>query len=201
MFADLLVQRLSGTCTLTAEQVERLERHYELLVKWNKVLNLTSIRRLEETVERHYCESLFLAAHVPVGPVRIADVGSGAGFPGTPLAIVRRDCAVTLIEAHQRKAVFLRESTRDLENVRVLAVRAEQVEENFDVVVSRAVNAGEFGAAVAGLAPKMMLLAGAELGGVVPGIVWEDQIPLPWGRSRFLWIGGKVSRETPPDPR
>lgn len=197
VFADLLMGRLSGICTLTADQVERLKRHYELLVRWNKVLNLTSIGSLEEAVERHYCESLFLAAHLPSCPVRVADIGSGAGFPGTPLAIMRRDCAVTLIEAHQRKAVFLRESTRDLENARVLAVRAECVKDDFDIVVSRAVNAGEFGDPVAGLAPKMMLLGGSELGGVVPGFVWEDRIPLPWGRARFLWLGSKVSRETP----
>ena len=59
-----------------------LEAHYELLMRWNRKLNLTSIRRLEEAVERHYCESVFPGAHLPAGALRIADIGSGAGFPG-----------------------------------------------------------------------------------------------------------------------
>ena len=110
-----------------------------MLVRWNKVLNLTSIRTLEEAIERHYGESVFLAAHLPAGVLSIADVGSGAGFPGIPIAVVRPDCRVTLIEAHRRKAVFLREAARDLPNVTVIADRAESVHQSFDIAVSRAV--------------------------------------------------------------
>src|ERR1017187_6190482 len=101
-------------------------------MRWNRSLNLTAIRSREEAIERHYCESLFLGARLPAGALRIADVGSGAGFPGFPVAVLRPECSVTLIESHKRKAVFLREASRTLPNVRVFAKRAEDVGERFD---------------------------------------------------------------------
>src|ERR1700681_467468 len=115
-----------------------LQAHYELLLRWNRVLNLTTIDSLEEAIERHYCESLFLAVHLSPSPLHLADVGSGAGFPGIPVAVVRPDCTVTLIESHKRKAVFLREAARKLPNVRVLSQRGEDIKERFDCAVSRA---------------------------------------------------------------
>ena len=65
MFAELLREKLAGKVALSDEQVDQLQAHYELLLRWNKILNLTSVRDEEEIVERHYCESLFLAAHLP----------------------------------------------------------------------------------------------------------------------------------------
>src|ERR1035437_11159232 len=112
MFADLLRQRLVGVVELSPGQVEALEAHYQLLLRWNRTLNLSSIKRMEEAVERHYCEALFLGTHLPQGGLRSADVGAGAGFPGFPVAVLRPDCSVTLIESHQRKAVFLRDARR-----------------------------------------------------------------------------------------
>ena len=96
-----------------------LQRHHELLERWNQRLNLTRI----DSVERNYGESLFLGKHLPEGPLRICDIGSGAGFPGFPVAVLRPDCEVTLIESHQRKAVFLKEAARGIANIRVLAKR------------------------------------------------------------------------------
>ena len=75
MFAELLRSRLAGICELSEVQVARLKLHYELLTRWNKVLSLTSVRTLEQAVERHYCESVFAACHLPEGPASIADVG------------------------------------------------------------------------------------------------------------------------------
>src|ERR1035441_7985957 len=94
-----------------------------MLLRWNQKLNLTSIRNREEAIQRHYGESLFLGMRLPPGAWKIADIGSGAGFPGFPVAVLRPDCQVTLIESHQRKAVFLRESSRKQPNIRVLARR------------------------------------------------------------------------------
>jgi 16S rRNA (guanine527-N7)-methyltransferase len=85
VFRDLLRDRLGGIAELTDAQTEALESHYNLLVLWNRTLNLTAIRDLPEAVERHYGESIFLAARLPAGALRIADVGSGAGFPGRGL--------------------------------------------------------------------------------------------------------------------
>jgi 16S rRNA (guanine527-N7)-methyltransferase len=189
MFADLLRQRLAGIVELSPGQVEALEAHYRLLLRWNRTLNLTSIRKIEEAVERHYCESLFLGTHLPQDLLRIADIGSGAGFPGFPVAVLRPDCSVTLIESHQRKAVFLREASRSLPNVRVLARRAEDMNEQFDCAISRAVSYEDLASFLKNLAPNADLLTGGEEppGGI--GFVWQPPIPMPWGAQRFLRIG------------
>src|SRR5271165_1821024 len=108
MFADLLRCKLAGICEVSEEQIQRLGQHYELLARWNRVLSLTSIRTIEEAVERHYCESVFAARHLPDGAASVADVGSGAGFPGIVIAVLRPEHSVALIESHQRKAAFLK---------------------------------------------------------------------------------------------
>jgi 16S rRNA (guanine527-N7)-methyltransferase len=169
--------------------MQLLEAHYELLTRWNKVLNLTAIRNAEEAAERHYCEALFLAAHMQKGVRAVADVGSGAGFPGFPVAVVRPDVQVTLIESHQRKAVFLREASRGLANVRVLSDRAEGVRERFELVISRAVSYGDLEPAIKLLAPAADLLTGAEEPPASFGLVWDEPDALPWGRSRYLRHG------------
>lgn len=134
-FRELLTQKVD----LSAAQLDALEHHYVLLMHWNAKINLTRIRDAEEAVSLHYWESVLLAQALPVGPLAIADVGSGGGFPGIPLAIVRPECRVTLIESHRRKAVFLRQASRNLANVRVIDDRAESVQERFDWVIARAV--------------------------------------------------------------
>lgn len=180
MFADF---------ALTAGQEAALEAHLELLLRWNKILNLTAIRSREEAIERHYCESLFLGSRLPARALRIVDVGSGGGFPGFPVAILRPECSVTLVESHQRKAVFLKESSRYVPNVRVLAKRAEDVTETFDWVISRAVSYEDLAAVLKNLAPNADLLTGAEGPPESLGFVWDAPIPLPWGKQRFLWTG------------
>jgi len=179
---------------LSDEQAAALEAHYELLCRWNKVLNLTRVEKLEEAVERHYCESLCLAERLSAGSV--ADVGSGAGFPGLVVAIARPECSVTLIESHQRKAVFLREASRGLRNVSVAAKRAEEVRERFDWVVSRAVSYDDLGRSIQRLSGcGVALLTGIEEPPTAWGMQWES-VPLPSGNQRFLRIAHLVSRET-----
>ena len=178
---------------LTHEQEAALEAHLDLLMRWNKSLNLTAIRNREEAIERHYWEALFLGARLPAGKLRIADVGSGAGFPGFPVAVLRPECSVTLIESHQRKAVFLKEAARKLPNVRVLAKRAEEVGETSDWVISRAVSYADLAGLLKRLAPNAGLLSGAEAPPASLGFEWWAPIPLPWGSQRFLWTGRLVS--------
>jgi 16S rRNA (guanine527-N7)-methyltransferase len=192
VFAELIRPRLQGVLEISGAQVELLEAHYELLTRWNRVLNLTAIRNAEEAAERHYCEALFLAAHIRKGVGTVADVGSGAGFPGLPVAVVRPEVQVVLIESHQRKAVFLREASRGLANVRVLSVRAESVRERFDLVISRAVSYGDLEAAIKSLAPAADLLTGAEEPPASLGLVWDEPIALAWGRNRYLRHGRAV---------
>jgi 16S rRNA (guanine527-N7)-methyltransferase len=178
---------------LPNDQAAALEAHYELLCRWNKVLNLTRIERREEAVERHYRESLFLAARLEPG--RIVDIGSGAGFPGLVVAIARPDCAVTLVESHQRKAVFLREASRKLSIVQVLAKRAEAVQTRFDCLISRAVSYSDLSGAVGRLSDRLALLTGAEEPPSDWPVRWTAE-PLPNAQNRFLRMGKIVSRET-----
>jgi 16S rRNA (guanine(527)-N(7))-methyltransferase RsmG len=154
---------------------------------------------MEEAVERHYCESVFLAKYLPKSSVSIVDIGSGGGFPGIPVAIVRPDCSVTLVESHQRKAVFLREATRSLSNTRVLPKRAEDVSERFDCAVSRAVSYADLAPILKKIARTADLLTGVEDPPEEMCFTWNGVIPLPWGTNRFLRLGVcGVSRETGP---
>ena len=180
MFRELLVAEFSPYGALSSSQLDALEGHYQILTHWNQRLNLTRILNIEEAVRLHYCESLFLALSLPPGPLRIVDVGSGAGFPGIPVAILRSESSVDLVESHQRKAVFLREATRGLSNVRVLACRAEDCQNGYDWMISRAVRAGEI--FKTWLAPNFALLSADALN--IPGARSERT---PWGENRALF--------------
>ncbi|MBZ5624674.1 MAG: 16S rRNA (guanine(527)-N(7))-methyltransferase RsmG [Acidobacteriia bacterium] len=186
MFADLLRQHLAGIVDLSDEQVAALEAHYELLVRWNRSLNLTAITDLEEAIERHYCESLFVGQALNLPRQRIADIGSGPGFPGFPVAVLCPDCSITLIESHQRKAVFLKEASRSMPNVRVLAKRAENISESFDWAISRAVSYQDLSRSLRRLAPNAILLTGADPPPDDLGFSWRSPISLPWAPHRFL---------------
>jgi 16S rRNA (guanine527-N7)-methyltransferase len=187
VFAELLHERISSIADLSTTQLHQLEDHYNLLIKWNKVLNLTSLHSVEAIVERHYCESIFLAVHLPAGILNIGDVGSGAGFPGIPGAIVRPDSMVSLIESHHRKSVFLREATRGLKNVQILAERVEKVDLRFDWAVCRAVRFLEIEERLL-LISRYTAVLGTEQ---APGsrFTWNTPVQLPWGRKRYLWLG------------
>jgi 16S rRNA (guanine527-N7)-methyltransferase len=174
---------------LDGGQLDALQAHYELLVRWNKVLNLTTISSPREAAERHYAEALFLASRLPERTQSVVDIGSGAGFPGFPIAAARPGCAVTLVESHQRKAVFLRESTRNLTNVRILATRAEAVDGYFDFAVSRAVSYEDLRPCLSRLATRFALLTGPESPPEKMGIEWAEPEKLPWGKQRFLRFG------------
>ena len=190
VFRELLSREFAPHVRLSSLQLDRLEDHFDLLQLWNARMNLTRIRKNELVVTLHYCESLYLGTLLPPGKLKIADVGSGAGFPGIPLAVLRPECEITLIESHQRKAVFLREAARKLRNVRVSATRAEEVEEAFDWVVSRAVSPSEVMALR--FAPNLALLIGEEDARQLVG--WKT-VPLRWGRGRVAALNS-VPRET-----
>jgi len=171
-FKSLLRLEFSHYGTITDDQLALLEQHYQLLLRWNQKMNLTRITSLTDAVRYHYCESLYLAESLPQSALRIADIGSGAGFPGIPVAIYRPDCEVHLVESHQRKAVFLGEATRKLLNTRVLPIRAEDVTETYDWMISRAVRPDDV--LKLNLAPNVSIL----------GTQGEK---LPWGESRALF--------------
>jgi 16S rRNA (guanine527-N7)-methyltransferase len=198
-FRAALARRLAGTLQLDVPQLQQLEAHFQLLLRWNRRMNLTSIRNPEEIVVRHYCESLFLSCHLPSGPARVADIGSGAGFPGVPMAIARPEVQVTLIESDRRKSVFLREATRGLPNTNVLNNRASEVQGRFDWVVSRAVKPMEVLGEGLRLADRVAFLTSAAIAEELKtsGRIRElSTVPLPWGERRVLLIAASVSRGT-----
>lgn len=127
------------TLALTEPQWDLLDRHYRLLVLWNRRLNLTSLTDPATIVKRHFGESLFVASRLRLERGSLADLGSGGGFPGFPIAVANPALEVTLIESVGKKAAFLKEISRGVTNVRVLRERFEQVDEQFQWVVSRAV--------------------------------------------------------------
>ena len=106
-----------------------ISKYIDLLIKWNARINLTAIRAPEEIVQRHFGESLFAAMHILAEKsVKTAiDLGSGAGFPGVPFALLATEVEVTLIESNQKKSTFLKELIYllGLKNVKVFAGRAE----------------------------------------------------------------------------
>jgi 16S rRNA (guanine527-N7)-methyltransferase len=136
---------------LTDAQISLLNRYLDLLLAANEKMNLTRIENREAAEIGHIADSLTLLPYLAPKAHRLADIGSGGGVPGIPLAIARPDVAVMLIESTQKKAVFLKEAAEELglKNVSVSSWRAEDVgnstsRESFDVVTARAVGLMSF---------------------------------------------------------
>ena len=121
----------------------KLLAYVALLEKWNRTHNLTAIRDRAQMITHHLLDSLAVLPYLPVDAgLRVADVGSGGGLPGIPLAIARPDWRVTLIDSNHKKAAFLNQAVIELmlPNVEVVTARVEDVApaKPFDVVMSRA---------------------------------------------------------------
>ena len=187
----------------TFKQVQQIQQYIAILLKWNDKINLTAIRDPREILYRHFCESMYAAVAVPVEDGRLADVGSGGGFPGIPLKILRPELQVFLIESNIKKATFLAEVARDLEltDVRVLVNRFEEVAEDvapLDFACSRAL--GDFsgflgwaGSDVVGVKTTVLWIGTRDLEEVkkVAGWSWKDPIPVPQSLRRMLLVGTK----------
>jgi 16S rRNA (guanine527-N7)-methyltransferase len=152
---------------LSAEAVGRFTRHYELLVAWNRKINLTRITEPVEAARRHFLESAFLT-RVVEAPARLVDVGSGAGFPGLVLACLWPEIEAVLVEPSPKRSVFLKEAIRALGLARV-AVRAEpfapsQVDDQ-TLLTARALDGfrGLLGALVGSTAPIVALFSEPDL--------------------------------------
>jgi 16S rRNA (guanine527-N7)-methyltransferase len=143
-----LLAPFTGSEALAPRLLDALQCYLDLLLRWNAQVNLTAVRNPEKIVTRHFGESLFAARVLlhggreaaAVGPT-LVDVGSGAGFPGIPMKLFAPQLQLTLIEANNKKAVFLREALRSLglDRVEVFGGRAEQWGKTADLVTLRAV--------------------------------------------------------------
>lgn len=190
--------------TLSNEQLSRTSTYIDLLLKWNAKVNLTAVRRPEEIVTRHFGESFFAATQLLAvsRPETVIDVGSGAGFPGLPLAMFAPAAQVTLIEANGRKAAFLNEAIAALElkNAKVVSQRAETYPGIANLVTMRAVEKFEKALPLAlrlvGEGGRIALMIGssqlATARALAGGVSWNEPLPVPGGHSRVLAVGTKL---------
>ena len=188
-------------------QVIYIQQYMKILLAWNEKINLTAIRDPLEILYRHFCESMYAAVAVPVENGRLADVGSGAGFPGIPLKIMRPGLQTFLIESNMKKATFLAEVLRNIElpDTRVLVSRYQELGEDvapLDFVCSRAL--GDFEpflawAASERIAAKQVILwvGGRDLDQVRRETEWEwrEPISVPHSLRRYLLVGSRKNPE------
>lgn len=188
---------------LSEAQLNLISMYVDLLLRWNARINLTSVRRPEDVVTRHFGESLFAARHLFPRPdtcSSLTDVGSGAGFPGVPIKLWAPQIRLTLIESNNKKVAFLRQLARSLTltAIDVFPGRAEAYAGPAgDFVTLRAVErfSRALPAATRLLAPggRLALLIGkaqvAEAAELLPTFSWEAPLPLPLSATRVLLIG------------
>jgi 16S rRNA (guanine527-N7)-methyltransferase len=199
--------------TLNSHQAALLTTYLELLLRWNRKINLTALRTPDECVTRHFGESLYLARWMSLQG-KLLDIGSGAGFPGLALKIAFPQLAATLLEPVGKKRAFLKEVARECKFGSV-EVRSERLDGfvqlssagSFDAATARAV--GRLGELVPHAARCLRMggrlclwmsreQAGA-LGGTQGLIAWDKPIPLPAGSKGEIWVGVRTAAPLPQD--
>ena len=177
----------------------QLTTHFDLLLRWNSRMNLSAIREPEQIAERHFLESIFVARHIPAGVHTLLDFGSGAGFPGLPIAICRPEIRVTLAESQSKKSAFLREVVRvagiscEVFGERVEKLPADRI---FDAVAMRAVDRTEEALPQALARTNKVLLwmtTQEALARSAPAakMQWDAPIAMPGSRQMSLMVGRK----------
>ena len=203
---DTIRRALSGFgISVDGKQVALIQRYMKILGHWNEKLNLTAIRDPLEILHRHFCESMFAGTAVPIDVGRLADIGTGAGFPGIPLKICRPELELFLVESNIKKGTFLAEVLRELElpGARVLISRYEELGEELaplEFVCARAV--GDYGpflkwAASAQLSARRLALwiGGRDLDEIRNSTEWswKEPISVPQSLRRYILVGEKTA--------
>src|ERR1700677_2998631 len=191
---------------LDARTATRFGDFCALLLRWNARMNLTAIRDEDGVLSRHFVESIACAHALPAGIATLLDFGSGAGFPGIPIALCRPEIAVTLAESQGKKAAFLREAVRTLGiSATVHSVRAETLVQRFDCVTLRAVDrmpeAIQVATELLGPGGELALMTTeGELievrGGAGAKLTRAAPLPLPGSESRVLALGQRTVDST-----
>jgi len=189
----------SGLEPLDTVLTEQFENYLLLLLRWNARMNLTAIRDEEGILRRHFVESIACARALPAGIHTLLDFGSGAGFPGIPIALCRPEIVVTLAESQGKKAAFLNEAVRELRiTAKVHSGRAEKLCTEFDCVTLRAVDKMESAVQASGRLVRpggwMALMATkAELEKLksASGVEfsWSSIVTQPGGEGQLLALG------------
>jgi len=188
-----------------ADIAGRFGEYCSLLVRWNARTNLTAVRDAEGILSRHFVESIACAQALPHGIGSLLDFGSGAGFPGIPIALCRPEIAVTLAESQGKKAAFLREAVRTLGLSAVVhSGRAETLATRFDCVALRAVDRMELAVQAAlklvrpgGLLVVMTSLTEFEAlkAAQRAGLSWSESRLLPGSRAGLVAMARVVAAE------
>ena len=143
MNKELFIKELKKlNIEITEDQLQKLNKFYELLVEWNKKINLTRITEKEDVYLKHFYDSLTITKVIDLTKVEtLCDIGTGAGFPGVVLKIMYPNLKITLVDALQKRVNYLNEIIKelDLKDIEALHVRGEDLKEKYDVVTSRAV--------------------------------------------------------------
>jgi len=196
-------QLLRPYAKLDEQRLRLISIYIDILLKWNARINLTAVRDPEEIVTRHFGESFFAAEVLRSDPVpeSAIDLGSGAGFPGIPLAVHMAGTKVTLIESNHKKSTFLREviAALKLQNAVVYAGRGEDYPEQAELVTMRAVErfdkALPIALKLAAPGGRVGLMIGsaqiAQAKALAPEVDWQAPQPVPGGHSRALLVGVK----------
>jgi 16S rRNA (guanine527-N7)-methyltransferase len=189
----------AGLPALTQELSDRFETYLGLILRWNARTNLTAIRDEAGILSRHFVESIACANAIPPGTSSLLDFGSGAGFPGIPIALCRPEISVTLAESQTKKAAFLREAVRTLGlSASVHAGRAETLAATFDCVTMRAVDQMQkaVSKAMRLISPGgslVLMTTGPESPMLKrhagSGFTWNPTIRLPFGENRQIEVG------------
>jgi 16S rRNA (guanine527-N7)-methyltransferase len=204
MTPDRISELLSpflGKDALSPAQIAAVETYLSLLLKWNAKINLTAVREPDQIITRHFGESFFAARNLIASDSQTTalDIGSGAGFPGLPLKLWAPALKLTMVEANQRKATFLRELVRSLGilGVEVISMRAEEVATKADIVTLRAV---EKFSKILPLSRTLVnpngrlaiLISGQQIEAartLVPNLRWSDPVKVPLSADRILLVG------------
>ncbi len=192
---------VANLATLTDAQAEQFSAYLELFLHWNERTNLSAIRDIEGILSRHFLESIFCANALPSGLFSRLDYGSGGGFPGIPIAILRPELQVTLAESQIKKATFLNEVVRTLKlNAKVHSGRAELLTQRFDCVTLRAVDRmGEAVQSASGLVALkgwlLLMTTASDTAAITTAaggsFSWLPAKPLPGGEQRIILLGQK----------
>ena len=131
---------------MTDARLNAFMTYLNVLQEWNSRFNLTGIKKAEEIISKHFLDSLLYLRFLPGGKIHIADIGTGAGFPGIPLAVIRPEMTLYLIESSIKKSLFLSQVSKllHIQNIIVLEKRVEEIVVGremlpVDVAVTRAV--------------------------------------------------------------
>jgi len=177
----------------------KFQTYLDVLMRWNERMNLTAIRNPDDILSRHFVESIACAQSLPQEISTLLDFGSGAGFPGIPIALCRPEIAVTLAESQSKKSAFLREALRSVGiEGRVFTGRAESIGQTFDYVTLRAVDRMESAIRaaarmVSGRGFLALMVTGRETlssqAAAGYDFAWRDPLRIPLSTDRVVLLG------------